>query len=39
MAHIGRWRKMKYGTGERNIERNLAVLLLLVCTSMGTQEM
>ena len=39
MEHTIRWKKMKYGTGERNIERSLAVLFISLLATMGKQAM
>ena len=35
MDRIIRWKRMKYGTGERNIERCLAVLFISFLAAMG----
>ena len=35
MDPIIRWKRMKYGTGERNAERSLAVLFLCLLAAMG----
>lgn len=38
MDRIIRWRRMKYGTGERDPERDLGVLLFCVRTSEKTER-
>ena len=35
MAPIIRWKRMKYGTGERNPERYMAVLFIPLLASVG----
>ena len=37
MARIGRWRRMKYGTGERDTERYMGFLLVFVCAAKTSQ--
>ena len=39
MGRTDRWKKMKYGTGERNIERSLAVLFIPLLATVGEEAM
>ena len=38
MGRIIRWKRMRYGTSERNIERSLAVLFVPLLASMGKTQ-
>lgn len=35
MGLIIRWKRTRYGTGERDTERNMGLLLVCVCAAMG----